>query len=104
MSTLRHERNEEDCDEPRNVGACPRHDCRRDPDDLRHRAEPERPMTATQLPLPTDRRVRVWFGEHLIADYVSDPESATAYEVAMSRRFVSLRETNDPALFDAADS
>jgi len=59
---------------------------------------------ATQLPLPTDRRVRVWFGEHLIADYVSDPESATAYEVAMRRRFVSLRVTNGPALFDAADS
>ncbi|TCC01676.1 hypothetical protein E0H45_40015 [Kribbella soli] len=54
-------------------------------------------MTATQLPLPTDRRVRVWFGEHLIADYVSDPDSAATYEAAMRRRFVSLRVTNDPA-------
>ncbi|MGW5188277.1 hypothetical protein ACWEOO_03410 [Kribbella sp. NPDC004138] len=61
-------------------------------------------MTATQLPRPTDRRVRVWFGEHLIADYTSDPASAAAYETAMRRRFVSLRVTNDPAYPDAADS
>jgi hypothetical protein len=45
--------------------------------------------------LPTDRRV--WFGEHLIADYISDAESAASYEAAMRRRFVSLRVTNEPA-------
>jgi hypothetical protein len=61
-------------------------------------------MTATQLPLPTDRRVCVWFGEHLIADHVADPDSAATYEAAMRRRFVSLRVTNDPAYPDAADS
>ncbi len=61
-------------------------------------------MTATQLPLPADRRVRVWFGEHVIADQVSDPVSAAEYESAMRRRFVSLRVTNDPADLDAADS
>jgi hypothetical protein len=54
-------------------------------------------MSVTQVPLPTERRVRVWFGEHLIADYVADPESAANYEAAMRRRFVSLRVTNDPA-------
>ena len=61
-------------------------------------------MTATPLPLPTDRRVRVWFGEHLIADYVSDAESAATYETAMRRRFVSLRVTNESAYPDGADS
>jgi hypothetical protein len=61
-------------------------------------------MSVTRLPLPTDRRVRVWFGEHLIADYISDPHSAAAYEAAMHRRFVSLRVTNDPACPAAANS
>jgi hypothetical protein len=61
-------------------------------------------VNGTQLPLPTDRRIRVWFGEHLIADYISDPDAAAAYESAMRRRFVSLRVTNDPASPEGADS
>lgn len=48
-------------------------------------------------PLATDRRVCVWFGEHLILDYVADLESAAAYETAMRQRFSSLRVTNEPA-------
>lgn len=51
----------------------------------------------TQRPLRTDRRVCVWFGEHLIADYTADPEAAASYEAAMRRRFLSLRVTNEPA-------
>jgi hypothetical protein len=55
-------------------------------------------MTRLAQPvLPTDRRVCVWFGEHLIADYIADPETATSYEAAMRRRFLSLRVTNEPA-------
>lgn len=46
--------------------------------------------------LPTDRRVCVWFGEHLIADYIGDPKTAASYEAAMRRRFLSLRVTNEP--------
>ncbi|MFD7154307.1 hypothetical protein ACFV9C_06905 [Kribbella sp. NPDC059898] len=61
-------------------------------------------MTTTQLPHPTERRVRVWFGEHVIADHISDPASAADYESAMRRRFVSLRVTNDPVAQPAADS
>ncbi|HEY3561625.1 MAG TPA: hypothetical protein VGL05_29375 [Kribbella sp.] len=54
-------------------------------------------MTVTNLPLPTHRRIRVWFGKHVIADHVCDPASAAEYEAAMRRRFGSLRVTNDPA-------
>jgi hypothetical protein len=41
-------------------------------------------MSVTRLPLPTDRRVRVWFGEHLIADYVSDLDSAAELTAPVS--------------------
>jgi hypothetical protein len=42
------------------------------------------------------RRVRVWFGELVIADYRAEPALAARYEAAMSRRFRSLRVTNEP--------
>ncbi|MDX6241992.1 MAG: hypothetical protein QOG10_6863 [Kribbellaceae bacterium] len=44
------------------------------------------------------RRVRVWFGEHAIADYRADPALTERYAAAMSRRFAGLRVTNDPLL------
>lgn len=40
-------------------------------------------------------RVRVWFGEHAIADYKAIPELAESYADAMSRRFAGLRVTRD---------
>ena len=46
---------------------------------------------------PIDRRVRVWFGPHLIADYTGDAEAAARFEAGMRRRFISLRVTNEPA-------
>ena len=42
------------------------------------------------------RRVRVWFGDHPIADHVADAVQAARYEEAMRRRFASLRVTNEP--------
>jgi hypothetical protein len=45
------------------------------------------------------RRVRVWFGAHPIADHVADAEQAAQYEAAMRRRFASLRVTSEP-VFD----
>lgn len=42
------------------------------------------------------RRVRVWFGSHVIADYTAAPDLAERYAHAMSRRFAGLRITNDP--------
>ena len=42
-------------------------------------------------------RVRVWFGEHAIADYQAIPELAESYAAAMSRRFSGLRVTCDLA-------
>jgi hypothetical protein len=41
------------------------------------------------------RRVRVWFGEHVIAQYVAEAPLAARYEQAMRRRFACLRVTND---------
>lgn len=43
----------------------------------------------------TKRRVRVWFGEHVIAQYIAEPALAARYEHAMRRRFAGLRVTND---------
>lgn len=53
--------------------------------------------TITRPPLPTDKRVRVWFGVHVIADYTGEPAAALRYQAAMSRRFASLRVTIEPA-------
>lgn len=41
------------------------------------------------------RRVRVWFGNHVIADYRADADLAERYVAAMSRRFVGLRITTE---------
>lgn len=41
------------------------------------------------------RRVRVWFGEHAIVDFIAEPELAERYAAAMRRRFISLQVTND---------
>ena len=53
--------------------------------------------TLAEAPLPTDRRVRIWFGEHIIAEYTAEPETALRYQAAMTRRFASLRVTIEPA-------
>jgi hypothetical protein len=42
------------------------------------------------------RRVRVWFGDHVVADYRAEAELADRYAEAMSRRFAGLRVTSDP--------
>jgi hypothetical protein len=41
------------------------------------------------------RRVRVWFGEHVIAQYVAEAPLAARYEQAMRRSFAGLKVTND---------
>ena len=53
--------------------------------------------TFVDLPRPTNRRVQVWFGEHLIADFIGDADAAAQFEAGMRRRFLSLRVTNEPA-------
>jgi hypothetical protein len=42
------------------------------------------------------RRVRVWFGEHVIGDYWATPELAERYAAALRSRFKGLRVTNEP--------
>lgn len=46
-------------------------------------------------------RVRVWFGQHVIADYCADPRLAERYAAAMRRRFYGLRITVDDAPVDS---
>lgn len=47
------------------------------------------------------RHVRVWFGEHVIASYVAEPDLAESYARAMGRRYAGLRVTNDLVPVDA---
>ncbi|MGC4938026.1 hypothetical protein [Kribbella sp. DT2] len=41
------------------------------------------------------RRVRVWFGDHVIADYCAEAALAERYAEAMERRFAGLQVTNE---------
>lgn len=62
----------------------------------RPRSGGEGPVTAAvEQAQPRRHRVRVWFGEHVIADYNTEP-AFERYAHAMSRRFAGLRVTNDP--------
>ncbi|HEU4947809.1 MAG TPA: hypothetical protein VFT31_11700 [Kribbella sp.] len=42
------------------------------------------------------RQVQVWFGKHVIASYVADPEHAERYAAAMDKRYAGLKITNEP--------
>jgi hypothetical protein len=61
-------------------------------------------ITLAEAPHPTDRCVRVWFGEHVIAEYTAEPETAIRYQAAMTRRFASLRVTIEPATVVVPDA
>ncbi len=50
-------------------------------------------MTEAQ---PERRRVRVWFGDHVIADYRADADLAERYLAALEWRFAGLRITTEP--------
>ncbi|HEY3514517.1 MAG TPA: hypothetical protein VGL36_35385 [Kribbella sp.] len=52
-------------------------------------------MTIAAVDPARRRRVRVWFGEVAIADYIAEPALAQRYAEAMDRRF-NLPITNDP--------
>jgi hypothetical protein len=42
------------------------------------------------------RRVQLWLGEHLIADFRADASLATRYAQTMTPKFAGVRITNDP--------
>ncbi|MFC9688388.1 hypothetical protein ACFTSF_07580 [Kribbella sp. NPDC056951] len=42
------------------------------------------------------RRVRLWFGPHVLADFIGEPASADRHEAAMRRRFPGVHITNEP--------
>lgn len=43
------------------------------------------------------RCVRIWLGDHLIAEYVAEPDRASRYQSVMAPKFTGLRITIDPA-------
>lgn len=45
---------------------------------------------------PQRRRVRVWYGDHVVADYRAAADVADRYAAAMERQFAGLRVTNEP--------
>lgn len=55
---------------------------------------PERGLTAI--------RVRVWFGEHVVATYAGTAEPALRYADAMERRFRGLKVTTEPLTVEDA--
>jgi hypothetical protein len=55
-------------------------------------------MMTTTAAKPGPQRVRIWFGEHPIADYTAEPALAKQYAEAMDRRFPSLRITTEPVV------
>ena len=40
--------------------------------------------------------VRIWFGHHIISEYVAEPDLAERYAESIGRRFHGLRVTNEP--------
>lgn len=40
--------------------------------------------------------IRVWFGEHVLADYAAEPAVAGRYARMMEQRFMGLQVTSDP--------
>ncbi|NEA31414.1 MULTISPECIES: hypothetical protein [Actinomycetes] len=41
--------------------------------------------------------VRIWLGDHLIAEYVAEPDRASRYQRVMTPKFTGLRITVDGA-------
>lgn len=61
------------------------------------------PIAAPHSKQPvTDQVVRVWFGDHKIAEYAAEPVTAQRYAEAMKRRFAGLRVTIDPPSVQAS--
>lgn len=44
---------------------------------------------------PTQQRVRVWFGRHVVSSYSVEPARAQACAEATARRYAGLRVTLD---------
>ncbi len=56
------------------------------------------PAPVVEPPVEPQRirvRVRVWFGQHVIATHVAEPALAQRYAAAMARRFAGLRVTSE---------
>ncbi len=59
-------------------------------------------MNETEPP-PEQRRVRVWFGPHLLHDYRAEVSAAESYAQAIGRRFGGLQVTVDHEVSDELD-
>lgn len=51
-------------------------------------------MTGT--PAQPRRRVQIWLGDHLIAEYVAEPDRASRYQSVMAPKFSGLTITVEP--------
>jgi hypothetical protein len=47
--------------------------------------------------------VRIWLGDHLIAEYVAEPDRASRYQRMMTPKFAGLRITVDNATGKASE-
>jgi len=56
----------------------------------------ESPQSPQPVATPQRVRVRVWFGTHVIAEYVDEPGPAARYVQGIRVRFAGLRVTTDP--------
>ncbi|WP_152364829.1 hypothetical protein [Microlunatus speluncae] len=54
-------------------------------------------------PPAEQRRVRVWFGPHLLRDYRAEVTAAEGYAQAIARRFGGLKVTVDAEVTDDLD-
>ena len=48
--------------------------------------------------------VRIWLGDHLIAEYVAEPARASRYQRVMTPKFTGLRITVDNAATASSSS
>jgi hypothetical protein len=58
--------------------------------------EGEAEMSEQVLERVERRHVKLWFGKHVIGEFVGDTEHAEQYAKAMDRKFGGLRITVDP--------
>lgn len=58
--------------------------------------EGEHEMSEQVIERVEQRHVKLWFGEHVIGEFIGEAEHAERYAEAMDRRFGGLKITTDP--------
>lgn len=50
------------------------------------------------------RRIRIWLGDLLVAEYTAEPDQASRYQRVMTPRFAGLRITIEPISPEAGEA